>query len=106
MQNTIASSTAILSVYGDDQNIYAVGSTNPFSSSSRATIWENYTPKPLSTKYSQANSVFVANKIVYVAGWEYDLNTAFFNATLWVNGVVQTLSTNDCITKSVFVTVK
>ena len=105
-QNTIISNTAVLSVYGDEQNIYAVGSTNPFSPGSRATIWENYVPKPLSTKLSQANSVFVANKIVYVAGFEYDSNTAYFNATLWVNGVVQTLSTNDCNVKSVFVTVK
>ena len=106
LQNTIASGTAMLSVYGDEQNIYAVGSTNPLSSSSRATIWENYVPKPLSTKFSLASSVFVINKVVYVAGLEYDSSTAFFNATLWINGVVKTLSTNYCNVKSVFVTVK
>ena len=106
VQNTIASGTAMLSVYGDDQNIYAAGAINPFTVDSRATIWENYVPKPLSTKYSEASSVFVINKVVYVTGYEYDSNTAYFNATLWVNGVVQTLSTNNCTAKSVFVTVK
>jgi hypothetical protein len=106
LQNTIASNTAMYSVYGDEQNIYAVGVINPNTVNARATIWENYIPKQLSQLYSQANSVFVADKNVYVAGFEYDSNTAHYKATLWINGKVQTISTEDCQTKSVFVTVK
>lgn len=105
-QNTIASNTAMYSVHGDEQNIYAVGAINPNTVNARATIWENYIPKQLSQLYSQANSVFVADKNVYVAGFEYDSNTAHYKATLWTNGKIQTISTEDCQVKSVFVTVK
>ncbi len=106
-QNTIASNAAMYSVYGDEQNIYAVGAIYPNDPvNSRATIWENYISKQLSQLYSQANSVFVLDKNVYVAGFEYDSNTAHYKATLWTNGKIQTISTEDCQVKSVFVTVK
>ena len=106
LQNTIASNTAMYSVHGDEQNIYAVGATNPNSVNARATIWENNIPKQLSLLYSQANSVFVIDKNVYVAGFEYNSDNAHYKATLWINGKVQTISTENCQTKSVFVTVK
>lgn len=106
LQNTISSNTVMYSVHGDEQNIYAVGATNPNSVNARATIWENNIPKQLSQLYSQANSVFVIDKNVYVAGFEYDSNTAYYKAKLWINGKVQTISNKDCQTKSVFVTVK
>lgn len=106
LQNTILSNTVMYSVYGDDQNIYAVGAINPNTVNARATIWENYIPKQLSQIYSQASSVFVLDKNVYVAGWQYNIDTAKYNASLWTNGTVQTLSSEDCQVKSVFVTVK
>jgi hypothetical protein len=106
LQNTIASNTVMYSVHGNDQNIYAVGAINPNTVNARATIWENYIPKQLSQIYSQASSVFVLDKNVYVAGWQYNIDTAKYNASLWTNGTVQILSSEDCQVKSVFVTEK
>lgn len=105
-QNAVASYTVMFSVHGDEQNIYAVGASNPNTVNSRAMIWENFIPKQLSQLYSQANSVFVANKNVYVAGQQYDSNSSKFKACLWINGTIQLLSNEKSETKSVFVTVK
>lgn len=104
--NTEIPNSVMYSVHGDEQNIYAVGTINPNTTNSRATIWENYIPKQLSQIYSKANSVFVADKNVYVAGWQYNNSTSKYNACLWINGTVQTLSNEDCQVKSVFVTLQ
>ncbi|WP_310554965.1 hypothetical protein [Flavobacterium sp.] len=105
-QNSVVNNTAMYSVHGDNQNIYAVGATNPNSVNSRAMIWENFIPKELSPLFSMANSVFVADKNVYVAGNMYDFVSLKFKACLWTNGTIQTLSNEKSETKSVFVTVK
>jgi hypothetical protein len=63
----------------------------------RATLWVNGESQMLSNNASRANSVFVIDTNVYVAGWENE------RATLWVNGIPQTLSDTDSVANSVYV---
>jgi uncharacterized membrane protein len=84
------------SVFVSGKDIYEAGTSRPVSdaNNTRAVLWKNGNPQDLSyisNSYSAANSVFVYDNNVYVAGYEYPKNTPTSKAMLWRNGVAQDL---------------
>jgi len=65
--------------------------------SGRATLWINGLTWTLSNSESYANSVYVSDSDVYVAG------SAWSVATVWKNGVAQTLSNSESYASSIYV---
>ncbi|WP_271766667.1 cadherin repeat domain-containing protein [Aquimarina algiphila] len=67
-----------------------------------ATLWKNGIPTPLSTKSSNANSIYVSEDgDVYVTGWENNGTNKV--ATLWKNGEASYLSSKRSAGNDVYV---
>jgi hypothetical protein len=94
------------SVFVSGSDVYVVGvddciyrtypdggiDTNPLG---YATLWKNGVAQRLGDiRGSEANSVFVSDTVVYVAGTDRDDGFHYTYATLWKNGVAQRLSDN------------
>jgi len=72
-------------------HVYVTG-----SSAGRCTYWKDGIPTPFTNtgtfNYSQANSIFVENNDVYVAGFEKNLTTNILEGKIWKNAVASTVT--------------
>ena len=85
------------SVYVAGDDVYVAGYMI-FGSNPIAVVWKNGTAVPLSTRSSNAGSVYVNGGLVYVAGEEF---IKAYTASLWRDGTLAMLSDRYSSAKSV-----
>ena len=79
----------------DSSGVYVAGYEDAANNKSVAKYWKNGTAVALtdSTKFAQANSIFVSGSDIYVAGYE-TTSTGVKQAKYWKNGVPVVLASN------------
>jgi hypothetical protein len=89
------SATMLNSIFVSGSDVYVAGHRD-YEYIGYPELWKNGVAQNLgnSLTYGEANSVYVSNTGVFVAGWGWDLHALGPSAKLWINGVARNLAVN------------